>query len=210
MTYDKYLVSTSHKYGNRTGTHPDLVAENLGRRPVNHGLVLVHAVDHDSSASPDVVDALLSKLLNTRRLDDNIESIWVVLLKLLPLRARVLPVQLDVLVSRVQLLRNIHLDTLVSSNNHAVSAVELQQLRENKTSRTSAEQKDVNADGRVELVQSVDGASGGFKEGGFLIGEVVDLVALLLVAGVICASVTSTWKWKGSTYYTMYSAKPPS
>jgi hypothetical protein len=165
-----------------SGTHPDLVAENLGRRPVYLRLVLVDAIDHERAAAADVVDALLRELLDAGGLDDDVEPVRVVLLQLLPLRAGVLPVELDVVVRGVQLPRDVHLDALVRGDHDAVRAVQLEQLREDEPRGAGAEQEDLDADGRVELVEAVQGTCGGLEKGRFFVGEVVDLVALLLVA----------------------------
>lgn len=144
-------------------------------------LVLVHAVDHDRSAAADVVYAVLRELLDTSGLDDDVKPVRVVLPQLLPLRGRVLPVELDVLVGGVQLLRDIHLDTLVRGDGDAVSAVQLQQLSEDQTGGTGAEQEHINAYWRVELVEAVNGTCRGLEKRGLLVGKVVDLVALALV-----------------------------
>lgn len=133
-------------------TYLDLVSEDLGRGPVHQCLVLVHTVNHDCAAPPHIVDALLCKLLHTRRLDDDIESIRIVLLELLPLGARILAVKLDVLVPRFQLSRNVHLDALVRRNDDLVRAILLEQLGQDEASRARAEKQDINSDWRVELV----------------------------------------------------------
>ena len=145
-------------------------------------LVLVNAVDHDRTAAADVVDAVLGNLLDTGGLNDDVEAVRVVLLQLLPLWARVLAVELDVLVASVELLRDVHLDALVGGDDDTVCAVQLQQLREDETRWARTEEEDFDADWWVELVESVKCACSGFEKCGFLVCEVVDLVALLLVA----------------------------
>lgn len=160
----------------------DLVPKDLRWRPVHHRLVLIHAVDHNRAAAPHVVDALLCDLLHTRRLHDNVKPIRIVLPQLLPLRVRVLPVELDVLVTRIQLLRDVHLDALVRRDDDLVRAVELEQLRENQPCGSGPEEEHVNADRRVELVQPVDRASCGLEERRLFVGEIVNLVALILWA----------------------------
>lgn len=146
-------------------------------------LVLVDTVDHERAAAADVVDALLCELLDAGGLDDDVEPVRVGLLELLPLRAGVLPVELDVLVRGVQLLGDVHLDALVRGDDDAVRAVQLEQLGEDEARGARAEEEGLDADGRVELVEAVQSTGGGLEKSGFLVGEVVDLVALLLVAG---------------------------
>lgn len=148
---------------------------------MNERLVLVHTVDHDRSTAADVVDGLLREFLDPSRLDHNVEPERVVLLELLPLRARVLSVELDVLVSCVELLRDVHLDALVRRDHDAVCAVLLQQLGKDKPCWACAKKEDVDADWWTELIKPVDGTCSGFKERGFFIGEIVDFVTLLLV-----------------------------
>ena len=50
---------------NDTAAHPDLVAEDLGRRPVHERVVVVHAVDHEGTTTTDVVDGVVANTLNT-------------------------------------------------------------------------------------------------------------------------------------------------
>ena len=50
-----------------------------------------------------------------------------------------------------------------------------------QTGGTGSEEENVDADWGVELVETVDGACCGLEEGGFFVGEVVNLVTLLLV-----------------------------
>ena len=145
-------------------------------------LVLVHAVDHEGAAAANVVDGVLRELLDTGSLDDDVEAVRVVLLQLLPLWARVLAVELDVLVAGVELLRDVHLDALVGGDDDAMCAVQLEQLREDETRWARTEEEDFDADWWVELVKTVKRACGGFEKCGLLVCEIVDLVALLLVA----------------------------
>ena len=59
-------------------------------------------------------------------------------------------------------------------------AVEFEELREDQTCWACAEEEDVETDLGVEFIEAMDGTCGGFEESGFFVGEVVDLVALLL------------------------------
>ena len=61
-------------------------------------------------------------------------------------------------------------------------AVELKQLREDKSSRSRAEKQHVNSDRWVELVQPVDGTRGRFEQCRLFISQVMNFVAFLLVA----------------------------
>ena len=167
---------------------------------MDHRLVLVHTVDHNRTTTTNVVDTVLGDLLHSRSLDDDVEPVWVVLLELLPLRTRVLSVELDVLVASVQFLCNVHLDTLVGGDDDSGCPVEFQQLSEDKTGGSSAQEKDVDANRGVELVQSVNGAGSGLKESGFFVCEVVDLVAFVGFAVMTSLVLISGECGNGITY----------
>lgn len=107
----------------------------------------------------------------------------MILLDLLPLGSRIFPVQLDINVRRMKLLRNVHLDTLVRSEHNLRSAIYLQELREDKPSRTRADEKHVDADSGSQLVHPVNRACRRFDEGGFDRGKVVDLVNFAIITG---------------------------
>ena len=87
-------------------------------------LILVHTINHDGSSSPNIVDALLCELLHSSRLDNDIESIRIIFLQLLPLGSRVLPIEFDVFIASLELFRDIHLDTFVSGNSDFMCSVE--------------------------------------------------------------------------------------
>lgn len=72
-------------------TYSDFVTENLGRRPRDTGLVLVNTVDEEGTSPSYVVDGILDDGFNSSRLDDDVESEWVILLQFIPLRLGVLP-----------------------------------------------------------------------------------------------------------------------
>ena len=163
-------------------TYPDFVSENLGWRPVNRRFILIHTINHDGTASSHIVDTFLSQLLHASRLNNDVEAIRVVLLQLLPLGSRILSVELNVLVCCIQLLGNVHLDTFVRGNDDSVRSVELQQLSQDEASRPSAKQKNINANWGIEFVKTVNGACGRLKKRGFLICQIVDLIAFLLMA----------------------------
>lgn len=136
---------------------------------MDHGIAIVHAVDHQSTTTADVVDALLRELLNSRRLHNDIESIRVIVLELLPLCFWVLPVKLDVLVASFNVLGDVHLDALVRGDDYARGAIQLEQLCENEAGGPCTEEEDLDTDGRGELVEPVDRACGGLEESRFLI-----------------------------------------
>lgn len=146
-------------------------------------LVLVDSVEHQCASTPHVVDALISQLLHTGCFYDDVEPVWVVILELLPLRLGVLPVELDVLVTGVKVLGDIHLDALVRGDDDAGGAVKFEELCEDQTGGSSTEEENFDSDRGVKLVESVDGTCGRFKEGGILVTEVMDFVELLLLAG---------------------------
>lgn len=155
------------------------------------GLVLVDAVNHQRTAPPDIIDTLVRQCLHTRRFDNDIKPIRVVVLQLLPLWPWVLPVQLDILITSIQLLSDVHLNTLVRGDDHARSAVELEQLGKNQAGWAGAEQQNFYADRRREFVETVNSTSGGLKEGRIFIGKVLNFVQLLLLTeGPISMSCT--------------------
>ena len=124
-------------------------------------LVLVYAVDHQSSTPPDIVDAVIRQLLHSSGLHDDVEAIWVILLEFLPLRVGVLAVKLEVFITGIEFFCDIHLDTLVGRNHDAGCTVLLEKLCKDETSWACAQKKDFDANTRVELVQSVDSACSG-------------------------------------------------
>jgi len=101
---------------------------------------------------------------------------------LLPLWLGVLPIQLDVNVSRVEIFCNIHLDSLVGRDHDFGCAVQLKKLSKNEARRARAKQEDFDPNRRVQLVEAVDGAGGGFEQGRLFVTEIVNLVDFLLWA----------------------------
>ena len=88
-------------------------------------------------------------------------------------------IQFDVLVSGVQLFRQVHLDAFVSCHNDAVRAVELEHLGEDQSGGPGTDNERVDADSRVELVHPMYRARGRLDESRFFIREVVDLEQLV-------------------------------
>lgn len=91
------------------------------------------------------------------------------------------------------------LDALVRGDDHARSAVELEQLRKDQAGGARAEQQNFHADGWREFVEPVNSACGGFKEGRIFVGKVVNLVQLLLLAE---ERVSMSCPGNTRTYYT--------
>ena len=106
----------------------------------------------------------------------------MVLLELLPLRRRVCPIELGVLVPRVQLACQIRLDALVRGDHNLGCPVELEELREDNAGGSGADDEGLHADFDVQPVQAVDGARGGLDERGLFIGDIMDLEDLASVA----------------------------
>ena len=72
--------------------YPDLIAEDLGRWPRDTGLILVDAIDEESSSPSHVVDGVLYDGFDSGRFNNDVESERMVLLQFLPLGLRVLPI----------------------------------------------------------------------------------------------------------------------
>lgn len=94
------------------------------------------------------------------------------------MRLRVLPVELDVLVRRVQTPRDLRLRSLVGSDYDARRAVELQQLGDDKPGRARTKHECFDADAGPKPVHSVDSARGGLDQSRLLVRDVMDLVHL--------------------------------
>lgn len=125
----------------------DLVKEDLGRRPGDSGVVGVDSVDEERSASGDVVDRVVDNLLDTGALDNDVEAVClsarhhfpqphrhtrVVLLDLGPLGVGVLSLEVNVRIGRVDLSRNVHLDTLVGGDGDVSGSAHLASARVGK------------------------------------------------------------------------------
>lgn len=145
-------------------------------------LVFIHTINHQGSSPPDIVNALIRQLLHARGFNDDIETVRVVLLELVPLCLRVLPVKFNIFVSGLEIFCNVHLDALIGSNDHSSSTIQFEELSKDKTRRTRAEEKNFNADLRVQLIEAMDSASGRLEKGRILVRKVLDLVHFLLWA----------------------------
>jgi len=144
-------------------------------------LVLVNPIDHQRSSPPHIINTLVGQFLHSGGFHNNVKTVRVVLLQLLPLGAWVLPIQLDVFIRRVKLLGDIHFDAFIGGDDDTEGSVQLEQLSEDETCWAGAKEEDINPNWRVELIKAVDGACGWFEQSGLFICEILDLVQLLLV-----------------------------
>jgi hypothetical protein len=85
-----------------------------------------------------------------------------------------MPIQLDVLVSCIELLDDVHLDALVCGDDDTGGTIELQELHKDEPSGACIKEEHFNTECGGELIKAMDSAGNGIKDGGFLIGEVVD------------------------------------
>lgn len=191
-------VLTEHISLREGSENGDLITEDLARGPRDTGSRRVNTINDQlcvnlrvsvclqkhihlrtncvlTSASSDVVDGILENLRGTSSLNDDIETVWVLILELLELNLWVLTAQLNVDIASAELLSKLHLETLGSCDNDMASTVLTEHLRKNKTCRTSTEHKNGGTELGRYLVETVSSAGGGLEEGGINIGEVVDL-----------------------------------
>lgn len=171
----------------------DLVAKDPRRGPVDLGVVVVDTVDHEGTSSSDVVDGSLGESLNTGALDNTVESVRVVLLELGPLLFSLLTtssLEPDVLVGAVELLGNVHLQTVVGSNDDLGSAVELEKLSHTETGGTGTQQENLGTSLGLELVDSVNGTTCGLEQSSLFVGDVGVLENLGLVVGQVLGEPT--------------------
>jgi hypothetical protein len=122
---------------------------------MNERLILIDPIDHQRPTSPHIPNRHIRDLFHTRSLYYHIEAIWIIVFEFLPLRIGVLAVKLDVFVTSLELARDVHLDAFVSGDNDTGSTVKLEELCEDKSSRSCAKEKDLDADGGVEFVEAV-------------------------------------------------------
>lgn len=106
----------------------------------------------------DVVDGILKDLGGTSSLNDDVETVRVLILELLELSFWVLPAQLNVDVTRAELLGKFHLETLRSGNNDVASAVLAEHLRKHEASWASTEHQDGGTELWRDLVEAVGSA----------------------------------------------------
>lgn len=96
----------------------------------------------------------------------------------------------NVLVSSIERLGQVHLQTFRRSDNHMGSTVVLEKLGEAETSRASAEHEDGRAELRGNLFESVTSARSRLEESSIDIGEVVDLENLAGRVGAVFGETT--------------------
>jgi hypothetical protein len=119
-------------------TYPNLINGDLGRLPMDQILVCVYSIDHDRPSTTNIVNRFIGedrrtccfdlqraehisvwkysinlKALKMKDTYNRIESIRIILLKLLPLGLRILPIQLDILVRSTEFLRSLCFDPFV-------------------------------------------------------------------------------------------------
>lgn len=159
---------------------PNFVTENLGRWPRDTGLVLVDAVDKKRSPSSNVVDRILDNGFDSSRFDDDVEPERVVLLQFSPLRSGVCPVKFDVYVCGFYILRNVHLNSLVSCDNDLAGTIQFQKLRQHQASRARTQKEDFASNLWLDNIHAVNSASEGFSKRRLQVRDIVDLVQFVL------------------------------
>lgn len=85
-------------------------------------------INDQRPAPATIIDRVLQDLDRPRRLNDNIESVWVVLFELFKLCGRVRPRQLNVRVGCVKLPREVHLGATGCGDGYLGAAVEPEEL----------------------------------------------------------------------------------
>ena len=141
---------------------------------MNKSLILINAINHQRPTPPHIIDALIRHLLHPRCFNHYIKSMRILLSQLLPLRPWIFTIQLDVLIRRIQILCDVHLDSLVCDNYDSRGAIELKELCEDEPCWASTEEEGFDPYSWVELVQPMDSTRGRFKECRFFIGEIAD------------------------------------
>lgn len=147
---------------------------------MDKGLVFVHAIDHQSSPPAYVVDCFVSYFFNSRSLDNDVKPVRIVFFELGPLAFRSLSIELDILVCSIELLGNVHFDTFVRSKCDFARSIQFEQLSEDETSGSSTNQENLNANRSIQLVQPVNGTCSRLEKGRLFVGEVMDLIKLML------------------------------
>lgn len=155
--------------------HGRWVLTDLAGRPVDTVLVGIHTVHDELAATTDIVDRVIKDLDTTSGFDDNVESIRVVRLELGELGAGVAARQSNVLITSIERLGQVHLQTLRSNHSNLASTIQTKQLGQDQTGRASTEKQDRRAHLGGNFVQTVSGTRGRLKQGGIDIGEVLDL-----------------------------------
>lgn len=123
-------------------------------------------------------------------LNDDVKSVRVVLLDLLKLGRRVGPGELDVNICGIQLLGQLHLQSLRGSNDDMGSTVMAEELGEAETSRSGTEHQNRGTELGSNLLESMSSARGWLKESGIDVGEIVNLKDLSSRVGAVFGKTT--------------------
>jgi len=147
---------------------------------VDKGLVLVHAIDHQSSPPSYVVDCVVSYFFNSRSLDNDVKTVWIVFFEFGPLVFWILSIELDILVRSIELFGDVHFDTFVRSKCDFARSIQFEKLGEDEAGGSCTNQENLDTNWGIQLVQPVNGTCGRFEERRLFVGEVMDLIKLLL------------------------------
>jgi hypothetical protein len=169
-------ISTRESNTQPREAHPYLITEDLGRWPVNKRLILVHAVYHQCPPTAHIVDRLVSQLFNSCGFNNDVKTVRVVFFELGPLGPWVLSVELNVLIRSIELLGNLRFNAFVCSECDLPCPIQFEQLGEDETGRSCTNQEDLDANGRIQFIESVNGTCSRFKKRCLFVGEIVDLV----------------------------------
>jgi hypothetical protein len=85
-------------------------------------LILVHTINHQRFPTPHITNRLIRQFLHAHRLHNNIKPVRIIFLPIEVLGSD-LPVELDVFICCVQLLRDIHFDALLRGERYFAGAV---------------------------------------------------------------------------------------
>jgi hypothetical protein len=174
MIYEGILTRESNTQPREA--HPYLITKDLGRRPVNARLILVHAVYHQCSPTAYIVYRLISQLFNSCGLNNDVKTIRVVFFELGPLGLRILSVEFNVLIRGIELLGNLRFDAFVCSECDLPCPIQFKQLSEDETGRSCTNQKDLDTNGCIQFIESMNGTCSRFKERRLFVRKIVDLV----------------------------------
>ncbi|GAO51126.1 hypothetical protein G7K_5237-t1 [Saitoella complicata NRRL Y-17804] len=158
----------------------NLITKDLGRGPRDAGSVGVDTVYDELTTTADVVDGGLENGRGSGGFDDDVESVGVVFLDLVPLGGSVVAGEGDVDISSIELFRELHLVSGGGGKNDVTSSILLQELGKNETGGSSADHEDGGTEFGRDLLQPVCGARSGLEEGSVDVREVLDLEHFLL------------------------------
>lgn len=160
----------------REGTeNGNLIPEDLARGPGDTSRVAVDSVNHQLTATTNVVDRVLEDLGGSGGLNNDVETVGVGILEGLELSFGVGTRELNVLVASFELLGQVHLETSRGGDDDMGPTVVLEELGKAETGRASTEHEDGRTKLGGNLLQPVARARGRLQEGGIDIAQVVDL-----------------------------------